>query len=172
MTAYHANLTEVVIAKHRKSNPEEALDKFELKQLRALLGSLQWLVAQIRFDMSFCVSSLQGENPPTIGTLIRANAAVREFKRTGNFELVFRPIDYMSAGICVVSDAALGNVKLNGSAVGSPTERVYSQACYFCLLCEDTMLARIEYREFAGLRTVQKPLQQKKLWMLGNCAEA
>lgn len=60
-------------------------------------------------------------NPPTVGTLIRTNAAVRDFKRTGGFELVFRPIDYMSAGICVVSDAALGNVELNGPSVGTAT---------------------------------------------------
>lgn len=53
---------------------------------------------------------------------------------------VFRPVDYMSAGICVVSDAALGNVKLNGSSVGTATGRIYSQACYFCLLCEESML--------------------------------
>ena len=140
MAAYHASLSEVVIAKHRKSNVDAALDKHEHKQLRAVLGSLQWLVAQIRYDMSLGVSSLQGENPPTVGTLIRANAAVRGFRRTGDFELVFKPIDYMSAGICVVSDAALGNVKLNGSSVGTATERVYSQACYFCLLCEESML--------------------------------
>ena len=65
------------------------------------------------------VKILQGENPPTVGTLIRATAAVREFRRTGDFELVFKPIDYMSAGICAVSDAALGNVKLNGSSAGT-----------------------------------------------------
>ena len=140
MAAYHANLSEVVITKHRKSNVDAVLDKHEHKQLRAVLGSLQWLVAQIRYDMSFCVSSLQGENPPTVGTLIRATAAVREFRRTGDFELVFKPIDYMSAGICAVSDAALGNVKLNGSSAGTSAKRIYSQACYFCFLCEESML--------------------------------
>ena len=53
---------------------------------------------------------------------------------------MFRPIDYRKAGIVSVSDAALGNVKLNGSTDGSVVEKVYSQACYFILLGEESLL--------------------------------
>lgn len=140
MCEYHENLQEVIVAKHRKSQPDSGLDVYEAKQLRAVLGSLQWLVAQVRFDMSFGVSTLQGESPPTVSTLIKANQLVREFKRTGSFELVFRAIDYRSAGIVVVSDAALGNVRRSGATTGASTEKVYSQAGYMALLATDSLV--------------------------------
>ena len=44
----------------------------ERKGLKGILGSLQWLAAQLRFDISFRLSSLQGEKP-TVGTILRAN---------------------------------------------------------------------------------------------------
>ncbi|CAK9083939.1 unnamed protein product [Durusdinium trenchii] len=130
----------VILSRQRKSDPSALLEPHEHRQLRAILGSLQWLVAQLRFDLSFGVSSLQGENPPTVGTMLRANSLVREFKRTGTFELVFRPIDYRSAGIVAVSDAALGNVQLSGSSEGAASEKVYSQACYYILLGDSALV--------------------------------
>ena len=140
MVEYHQNLSEINLPKHRKSDPAAVLSAFEHRQLRAVLGSLQWLVAQLRFDLAFGVSSLQGENPPTIGSILRANQLVREFKRTGSFELVFRPIDYRSGGVVAVSDAALGNVQLSGSSEGTATQQVYSQACHFILLGDQPLV--------------------------------
>ena len=141
MKEYHENLQEIVIPRHRKSELSSPLNAQEARQLRGVLGSLQWLVAQIRFDMSFGVSTLQGESPPTVNTLVRANALVREFKRNPHYELVFRPVDYRSSGIVAISDAALGNVKINGSNEGAVTEKVYSQACYFILLADQNLLS-------------------------------
>lgn len=65
MVEYHENVSEVVIEKHRKSDPTALLNALEARKLRAVVGSLQWLVAQCRFDMGFSVSALQGEHPPT-----------------------------------------------------------------------------------------------------------
>lgn len=140
MCEYHDNLSEIVLPKHRKSDVTSPLDQHEHRQLRAVLGSLQWLVAQVRFDLSFGVSTLQGENPPTIETILKTNALVKEFQRTRSFELIFRPVDYRTAGICMVSDAALGNVRMNGATTGTPQERMYSQACYFALLADEALL--------------------------------
>ena len=72
MRNYHENLKEILVPKYRKSDLLAPVTAYEHKQLRALLGSFPWLVAQVRFDMAFTVSSLQGETP-TVGTLIRAN---------------------------------------------------------------------------------------------------
>ncbi|CAE7729826.1 dnaJ, partial [Symbiodinium pilosum] len=69
--------------------------------------------------MAFTVSSLQSAEP-TVRTLLRANAAVRVVRQDSNFELTFRPIDYRTAGLMVVTDASLGSVKLNGSCEGTP----------------------------------------------------
>ena len=81
MKEYHQNLQEVYLPKHRKSDPSSKLDAIETRRLRALLGSLQWLVAQIRFDMSYGVSVLQGESPPTVSTVLRANSLTRDFTK-------------------------------------------------------------------------------------------
>ena len=84
MVEYHENLKEVMIRTHRKRQPEAPLTEPEGRQLGAVLGSLQWLVAQIRFDMSLTVSALQGEKP-IISTLIRAN--VRTVGSSSHFVL-------------------------------------------------------------------------------------
>ena len=80
MREYHENLQEILLPKHRKSDPTSQLDASEARQLRALLGSLQWLVAQLRFHMSYAASALQGEHPPTIATVLKANSIMRGFK--------------------------------------------------------------------------------------------
>ena len=50
MKAYHDNLKPVEIPLSRRKTPEAELNDHERRQLRAVLGSLQWLVAQVRFD--------------------------------------------------------------------------------------------------------------------------
>jgi len=85
MHEYHENLKEVILPRHRKGDPDAPLDAHEARQLRAVLGSLQWLVAQIRFDMSFGVSTLQGGSPPKISTILKANALIKEFTKNLQF---------------------------------------------------------------------------------------
>lgn len=130
----------IYVPKGRKSDPTAPLTAAEAKQLRALLGSFQWLVAQLRFDCSFLVSTLQGERP-VIGTLLRANAALKQFQQDPFYEMIFRPVDPSTAGVMVVADAALGNVTLQGSNEGEVTEKVYSQACYFVLLADKQLMS-------------------------------
>ena len=140
MVEYHKNLKEIYVARSRKTDPTAPLTAAEAKQLRALLGSLQWLVAQLRFDCSFLVSTLQGERP-VIGAILRANAALKQFQQDPFYEMVFRPVDPSSAGVMVVADAALGNVTLAGGVEGEITEKVYSQACYFVLLADSQLMS-------------------------------
>ncbi|CAE7503333.1 RE2, partial [Symbiodinium sp. CCMP2456] len=140
MKAYHENLRAVFVSKPRKSDVASPLTAVEHRQLRALLGSFQWLVAQLRFDLAFSVSSLQGESPPTVGTLLRANLLVREFQRNCDFELVFRGVNPYKGGLMVVTDAALGNVDVGGSAQEAPLSKVFSQACYFVVLADEALM--------------------------------
>ena len=139
MVEYHKNLKEIYLPRSRKSGPSDALSASEARQLRALLGSLQWLVAQLRFDCAFLVSTLQSEKA-TIGRVLRANAALKQFQQNPYYEMVFRPVDPLRGGIVVVADAALGNVTLEGSTEALPSEKVYSQACYFVLLADANLL--------------------------------
>ena len=151
MEEYHKNIQTVPIATSRKMKPEAELMPSERRQLRAILGSLQWLVAQVRLDFGFQLSTLQSEKP-IVATLMKANALVRKFKQMPDFALMFRPMCLKNAGIMVVADAALGNVKPDGS-VGfdaSPMEKTHSQASYFALLADEKLM-RGEEGQFAIL---------------------
>ena len=141
MEEYHSNLQQVKISPDRKKTPDAALHPSEHKQLRAVLGSLQWLVAQIRYDVAFQLSSLQGESAsPTIGTLLRANLLVRKVKENPTFALKFKPMTLKDSGIVVVSDASLGNMTKAGSSQAESLQKVYSQVSYYVLLADRQLL--------------------------------
>lgn len=67
MDEYHANLRPIKIMPGRKKDPQGALQPGELKQLRALLGSLQWLVAQVRLDMGYHLTERAPEREALCG---------------------------------------------------------------------------------------------------------
>ena len=54
---YRKNLRPTVVPQSRRSCMSDGLKAVELKQLRGLLGSIQWLVAQPRFDIAIELSS-------------------------------------------------------------------------------------------------------------------
>ena len=140
MTEYHENLKPVPVPLHRKREPESPLTPGEQKQLRAILGSLQWLVSQVRVDLGFQLSTLQGDRQ-VVGTLLRANALVRQAKQNSSFALRYLPMDLKSCGLLVVTDASLGNVCKGGSADGSVSDRVYSQATYFIMVADKNLMS-------------------------------
>ena len=95
MVPYHQSLKPVVVGRERRKDPSALLTPGEIKKLKGILGSLQWLVAQLRFDISFQVSSLQSETP-TVGTLLRANKClVKDY----DYEMTFRGVDFAHGGI-------------------------------------------------------------------------
>jgi transposase InsO family protein len=140
MNEYHQNLKEIYISRSRRNEPHADLTAAENRQLKALLGSFQWLVAQLRFDMSFVVSSLQGEKP-TVATMLKANSALREFQKDCGFEMVFKPVNLATCGILVVCDAALGNVNKEGCADDAVLNKVFSQAGYFVLIADSNLMS-------------------------------
>ena len=139
MESYHKNMSTVVIPLARRRTPASRLTPAEHKQLRGILGSLQWLVAQVRFDQGYSLSVLQGE-PPTIATLMKANELVKKFKLNPQFSLKFKKIDLKSAGLMVVSDASLGNVNRDGGDSGEPLTKTYSQAAYYVLVADQKLM--------------------------------
>ncbi|CAK9081636.1 unnamed protein product [Durusdinium trenchii] len=140
MQAYHENLRPMEISLARRKTPEAELTEQERRQLRAVLGSLQWLVAQVRFDQGYALSTLQGEKP-LVGTLIKANQLIKEFKRRPNFSLTFQPMNLATAGIMTVSDSSLGNVLKGGGSEGEPHEKHYSQSAYFVIVGDQDLMS-------------------------------
>ena len=131
MKEYHENLKPAVVPTHRHRTPDASLTPDEQKKLRALLGSLQRLVSQLRADLGFQLSTLQGDKQ-VAGTLLKANALVRQAKLQSDFSLRYVPQDLARCGLMVVTDASLGNVTKSGSSDGEFVERVFSQAiCHF-----------------------------------------
>lgn len=98
MVPYHQSLKPVVVGRERRKDPSALLTSGEIKKLKGIWGSLQWLVAQLRFDISFQVSSLQSETP-TVGTLLRANKCLVETKKDYDYEMTFRGVDFARGGI-------------------------------------------------------------------------
>jgi hypothetical protein len=143
MEAYHKNLsTTYVSQQRRKQGSESPLTPREVRVFRAQCGSLQWLVAQLRVDMAFKVSALQSElRAPNVGSLLRANALITAARATSEFELTFRPIDLATAGLVVVTDAALGNVNAEGSNLEPPTKKLHSQAGHLILIGDRDLCA-------------------------------
>ena len=140
MTTYHSQLKPIVVPRHRRANLESPLTPAESKTLRGVLGSLQWLVAQVRFDLAFMVSTLQSE-AHTISTLLRANKALIDAKKDSDFSLRFGYIPLNKAGILSVTDAALGNVDEHGRVSGDSSKRVHSQSCYCIMLADEQLLS-------------------------------
>ena len=90
MREYHLNLQPLTISRDRHRDPSATLPPAEFKQLRAIGGSLQWLVAQLRVDLAFGTSSLMGEfSDPRVASLLRAPILVADAKAHPDFELVF-----------------------------------------------------------------------------------
>ena len=143
MEAYHRNLSPTYVSKQRRANGlNDPLSVPEIRTFKALCGALQWVVAQLRVDLSFRVSALQGENrKPSVGSLLRANALMLHAKATGDFELIFRPVDLASSGMVVVTDAALGNVTVDGDNVEAPEKRIYSQGGFLILLGDKDLMS-------------------------------
>lgn len=143
--AYHENLQPVTVAVARKKQLESPLTPTEHRQLRAVVGSLQWLVIQVRFDMNFMLSVLQGELP-IVRTLLKANSLVRAMKKDSSFRLRFPKLDLNGAGIVVVTDASLGNVTRSGAAEGALMTKVFSQAAYLVTIADHNLVSGKEGR--------------------------
>lgn len=140
MVEYHQNLKPVIMTAERKKQVDSTLTPTEHRQLRAILGSLQWLVAQIRYDLAFPLSVLQSEKP-TVMTLLKANSLVKRFKQHPNFAIRFKPFDLTNSGLMVVTDSSLGNVKQDGTEEGSPLERTFSQSSYMVLFGDKQLMS-------------------------------
>ena len=139
MEEYHANLKTVAISAARRKQLDTDLTAAEMKQLRSLLGSLQWLVTQVRFDQQYALSVLQSEKPK-LNTLVKANNLVRKFKEHSDMALYFRPFDLNNCGVMVVTDSSLGNVKADGSAGDESLEKLYPQSSYIVLLASEMLM--------------------------------
>ena len=93
------------------SSAESALSEAQVKVLRAVNGSLNWLSSQTRPDLAVQTSLSQQAFPrPTIADFRRANQAIRRAKQEKDLGISFVPIPLKELTVACHSDAAFANV--------------------------------------------------------------
>ena len=73
------------------------------------------------------VSKPSPSSAPVVASLLKANEIIAECRKTADFKLTYDELDWKSAILVGVSDAALGNVDENGGTGTDVQDRVYSQ---------------------------------------------
>ena len=90
---------------------EQLLQDSQIRVLRAINGSLNWISSQSRPDVAVQTSLSQQVFPnPKIKHLRDVNNAVRRTKQHKDVKIQFRPIDLCRLRLCCHSDAAFANV--------------------------------------------------------------
>ena len=104
MVEYHQNLHVPVVSR------ADRRDLWSDRSVRARSGG-----CGPSCDQGFALSSLQSEQPPTVGTLLKGAQLSRELTNDSHFTLTYRHVDVYAGGLVAVSDAALGNVNEDGT---------------------------------------------------------
>ena len=95
----------------KDASPEKCLEPHQIKVLRAINGSLNWLSSQARPDLAAQTSLSQQSFPnPKVKHLKQASNIVRRAKQHCDLSLTFAPIPVESLTVACHSDAAFANV--------------------------------------------------------------
>ena len=101
----------------RTADPDQLLDEKQMKMLRGINGSLNWLASQTRPDLSVQTSLSQQCFPkPKIKDLRTVNNAIRRGKLHKDLSIVFKSIKPENLTLCCHSDAAWANVGVHTQA--------------------------------------------------------
>ena len=118
------------LPKNRSS--EQPLEDHQVKVLRAINGSLNWVTSQARPDLASQTSFSQQSFPnPKLKHLRNVNSIVRRAKQHADLSLTFKPIALKNLAVCCHSDAAFANVG-NHTQAGymiAFTEKQLNQGC-------------------------------------------
>ena len=108
-SAFADNLKPANIA--RGTPDTKMLNESQVRTLRAINGSLNWLSSQSRPDLAAQTSMSQQAFPrPTIRHLRNANNIIRRAKQHRDLSITYKPIPMDKLTICCHSDAAWANV--------------------------------------------------------------
>ena len=109
MKAFAEKIRSINIPKGCK--PDTPLNDQQIKVLRAVNGSLNWLASQSRPDLSVQTSFSQQAFPkPTISDYRVANQAIRRARLESDLGITFQPVDPKALTVVCHSDAAWANV--------------------------------------------------------------
>ena len=101
----------------KSASNDDKLSDSQIRILRAINGSLNWLASQSRPDLAVQTSLSQQAFPhPTIRNLSDANNAIRRAKQHKDLQIQFKPIKPHRLRVCCHSDAAFANVGVHTQA--------------------------------------------------------
>ena len=110
----------IEIGKHRRSQPESAVNDQELSCLRGLIGSLQYATTHTRPDVASKLGEIQIQlSKPTVQTLLSANKVLREAQSTSDVQICFRSISPKKLTHVVFGDASFASPKQLASFQGT-----------------------------------------------------
>ena len=117
---YIKNIPAITIATERRLQEEERINDADLRDLRALIGSLQYAAVNTRPDISCKLSMLQTEvRQARVRTLIDANKLLHEAKRHHSVSIQIKPIPVNQMRSIAFSDASFSSVRNPDSRAGS-----------------------------------------------------
>ena len=107
------------LSRKRTGEKTSGLTPEEVKCLRAINGSLNWLATQSRPDLSTQVSFSQQSFPrPTVSDALAANQAVRRARQHASMQIVYRSIPPAELTVMSHSDAAYANGRDGATQAG------------------------------------------------------
>ena len=101
----------------KSAKPDDRLSDSQVRVLRAINGSLNWLSSQSRPDLAVQTSFCQQAFPnPCVKHLREANNAIRRAKQHKDLTIQFSSIDPKDLIVCCHSDAAFANIGAHAQA--------------------------------------------------------
>ena len=108
--SYIKNIDPIKITRERRRQEEALVTEEERRDLRALIGSLQYAAVHTRPDLSSRLSFLQSDiNRATVGTLVQGNQALHEAKKYSDVAITVRPIPISDLRFLAFSDASFAS---------------------------------------------------------------
>ena len=143
---YVHRLRPVMLGDSRASDKSAPLTSLETRELRGLLGALQWLASVTRPDISVDVSLLQRAfHGPVVADVLRANKLLRRVKATDHVVVRYEPLGPPGASKLVVfTDAALQNAP----DAEDPAVKVWSQGGHVVMEVETRDGSLVERPKF------------------------
>ena len=118
--SYIKKISPIKLDSSRKLQPNSPINEDEKRQLRAVVGSLQYAAVHTRPDIASGLSMLQSAVPrATISTLIDANRLLHDAKRHHDTSIVIQPIPIDSVRFLAFSDASFASARNPDSHAGS-----------------------------------------------------
>ena len=117
---YVRNIAAIKISPERRQQEQAPINEQELRDLRALVGSLQYASVNTRPDISCKLSLIQTEiQKATVSTLLEANRLLHETKKHSSVQVKIQSIPPEQIRFIAFSDASFSSAKTPDSRAGS-----------------------------------------------------